>query len=1131
MRITIYQLLFATLFSTITFAKNSEAQGILNQKISLDAKQETVDKVLLQIGQLVDVKFVYSSSLISSSRKVNMQVKDEELGDVLGTLLGPLNIKYQLSGRQIVLNRLQESGKAITASAAAVKITGTVTDDKGIPLPGVSVKLKGSSSGATTDVNGHFAFNVPEYAGILVFTYVGYAPKEVEINGKSTVNIILASSSTSLNDVVVLGYGTQRKESLTGAISSVTAAEIGGVHAGSTVSSSLAGKIAGVSFRQSDGRPGSSASIQIRNMGTPLYVIDGIQQDEGQFNNIAPNDIESIAVLKDASAAIYGMRAANGVVVVTTKRGKLGSRSTVNLNAYRGWQNWSRFPKGANAYEWMKGKAEADMNQTGKTNITPEELEKWRVGTEKGYQSFDWYKFIVKGNAPLTQANLNFSGGSDKINYYVSATHLKQYSVLGREFTFERTNVQSNIDVRVTDRFKIGAQINGRVETRDQPGVPGGDDYWEARFAILRNTPLERPYANDNPEYPNNIGHNNEQWSLQNKKLSGYWRNDWRVLQTNLTAEYKFPIDGLSAKGLFSYYYANEVMNGHEYTYNVYTYHPEDSSYRVSGGSSNPYRERRNRTKLSPTIQVQLNYNKSFGQHTVSANLIAERIKIRDFQNYVHSVPSINDLPLIYFSTMDTYNDADVVEARLGYVGRVNYNYANRYYLEVAARRDASWKFAPDRRWGTFPSISGGWRVSEEKFFKPLVSRKVLGDLKFRASYGKLGDDDIGIGAYDYLPGYNYNSSTVILDGNPVIGSGNKGVPIKNISWLVSKTFDVGADFSMFNDKLTGTIDYFNRQRTGLLGSKYDIKVPSELGYSLPSENVSSDQVRGGEFALTYATKIGEVRLNVGGNISYARRKWLHSYKPIFFNSMDHFLTSGEMRYMDQFWGYLTEGQFQSQEQINNHKVNIDGEGNKTLLPGDLIYKDINNDGILNNQDMRPIGFGGGKNPIVSGGFNITAAWKGFDARADFSYGGGYSFNRNYEMRNPFQNGGNLLKEISDDHWHRKDPFDLNSEWVAGKNPPLRFNQGSHSSYGVNSDFWIVNIRYLRARTLELGYTLPKHIINPAKIEKARFYVNAYNLFSIDNMHSHGLDAEIIDDNGLTYPQSKFVNVGFELSF
>lgn len=1132
MRTCFYQLLIATLCTGLTFAKSTEAQEILTKPVSIDARQQSVDQVLSKLEQAADVKFLYSSTLISASRKVNLEVKQEPLGKVLDKLLAPLQLSYQVDGRQIVLNRLRKVEEITYAADALVRIQGKVVDEKGTPLPGVNVKLKNTTAGAVTDASGNFGFNVPELSGTLVFSYVGYTTKEVEINGNSVINVTLEPSATSLSDVVIVGYGTQKKESLTGAIAAISAKDLGDVHAGSTVSTVLAGKLPGVTFRMSDSRPGASASIQIRNMGDPLYVIDGIQQDQLQFNNIAPNDIETITVLKDASAAIYGMRAANGVVVVTTKRGKLNSRNTINLAAYTGWQNWTRFPKGVNAYEWMAGKADAEMNQYGSTTITQAELEKWKAGTEPGYKSFDWYKFIVKDNAPLTNLNLNFSGGSDRINYYVSATHLKQYSVLGREFTFERTNIQSNIEVKVADNFKIGAQINGRVETRDQPGVPGTDDYWEARFAILRNTPIERPYANDNPNYPNNIGHNTENWALQNKKLSGYWHEDWRVLQTNLNAEYKFPIDGLTAKGLFSYYYANRIMNGHEYTYNVYTYDPNTDSYNVSGGSSNPWRERDNHTNLSPTIQLQLNYAHAFGKHNIGGTVVAERIKRRELASWVHAVPTTNDLPLIYFSTMDTYNDTDSTTARLGYIGRFTYNYASKYFLEVSARRDASWKFAPNKRWGTFPAMQAGWRISEEEFFQHLVGgKRILSELKLRGSYGKLGDDAIPLTAYDYLSGYNYNSSTVILDGKSVIGSSYKGVPIDNISWYVSKTLDIGADYGFLDNKISGAVDYFRRKRTGLLGTKYDILVPSELGYTLPYENVKSDMVSGAEFSINYRGEIKKVRFSVGANLSYARAKNLQSYKPVFLNSWDHYRNSAESRYSNTFWGYNVIGQFQSQEEINNYKVNVDGAGNKTLLPGDLIYKDQNGDGVINGLDSRPIGWGTGKNPIMNGGINFTVAYSNFDFRADFSAGTGYSFNRKWEMRIPYTNQGNLLAEFYNDRWHREDPYDVNSKWIPGKYPALRFNNGGHSNYNADSDFWLTNVRYIRARTLELGYTIPKHILAKAKIERFRAYINAYNLFSIDNLHKTGIDAEVSDDNGLTYPQSRYVNIGFDLSF
>tara|TARA_R110002050_G_scaffold286121_2_gene436360 strand:- start:147481 stop:150612 length:3132 start_codon:yes stop_codon:yes gene_type:complete len=1012
-----------------------------------------------------------------------------------------------------------------------VKVSGTITAVvDGMPLPGSSVVVKGTTRGVVADFDGNFSINAAPNE-TLVFSYVGFNKQEVLVGSQTTINVALVESSDVLDEVVVTGYVSQDRKSITGAISSINSEDMEKVHAGATVSSGLAGKIPGVSFRMADGRPGASANIQIRNMGNPLYVIDGIQQDAGQFNNIAPNDIASITVLKDASAAIYGVRAANGVVVVTTKRGKKGSRNVVNVNSYIGWQNWSRFPETVNdSYQWMLGKAEAEVNQYGSTAITLDELEKYRIGEERGYQSFNWKDFIIKKDAPLTSVNVSATGGSDKISYYLSATRLKQEAVLGPEFTFERTNIQSNVDADISDRLKVGVQINGRIETRDNPGIPGADDYWLPRFAILRNRPFERPYANDNPEYLNDIGHNETNWGLHNKEIGGYSTEIWRVMQTNFSAEYKLPfIEGLKLKGMYSYYIADKVLNGHEYTYKAYTYDEDNDAYNATGGSTNPWRERRTQKIMKNVYQGQLQYNNKFGKHSVDAVAVVERQDARDQEQFIHSVPETNVLPLLYFSTADRYDDRDDQEARIGYIGKVSYNYNDTYYLEGSARRDASWKFAPSKRVGVFPSASAGWRITNEKFMKNILGKDTwLTDFKFRASYGVLGDDDIGIGAYDYLPGYNYNQGVAILDGNPIIASRDKGQIVDNLTWFKSKITDIGMDFYLFDGKISGSYDYFYRERTGLRGRKYDILIPNELGYGLPEENVNSDAISGIEGALAYNGKVGEVTMSISANASISRSKFIASYKPVFNNSYDEYRSSSEGRYNNLYWGYTSIGQFQSQEEINNYPVNIDGRGNTSLLPGDLIYEDINKDGKIDGYDEKPIGYNNGQ-PIVNFGLNMTFAYKGFDFTADFSGASGYSWNQEWETRNPYQNEG-ALNKIFLDRWHREDPFDINSAWIPGKYPPLRFNSGGQSSYNRNSTFWLHNVTYIRARTIELGYSLPASLLEKLKIQKARFYVNGYNLFSIDNLSKFGIDPEVQDTNGLQYPQNKFINVGVNLS-
>jgi len=744
-------------------------------KFSLDLKEKSIREVFHLIEDQSQFRFFYNDDFKLIDEKVDVNVKDVSVEAILDQLFSKSEISYKvLTNNLIVLTVAQNQNSDQVNQGKTLK--GKVIDSAGIPLPGVTVYFKGTTSGTITNADGTFILPVVENAKTLVISFVGLETKEIAIGEQTVFDVTLAEGTIRLDEVIAIGYGVQKKESITGAISGVSSKDLDRVHA-STVSAALAGKLAGVSFRMPDGRPGSSANIQIRNMGTPLYVIDGIQKDAGQFNNISPNDIESITILKDASAAIYGVRAANGVVVVTTKRGKLNSKNTINVDAYTGWQNWSRFPETVDAYQWMAGKADAEMNQFGKTDITAAELAKWKSGTDPAYRSFNWYDFIIKANSPQTSINVSTSGGSDKINYYLSVTRLDQNSVLGREFTFGRTNIQSNIDAKITDRLKIGVQINGRVETRDNPGVPGSDDYWAPRFALFRNRPTERPFANDNPDYINNIGHMAENWGLLTKANSGYWREDWRVLQTNFIGEYETPIKGLSLKGTYSYYLADKLMNGHEYTYDAYSYFPETDEYKVTFSNLNPWRERGTHKVFETVLQGQINYKKDFGKHSIQATFVNERINRRELDVWVHSVPQTNALPILQFADMDTYNDQDFEEARIGYIGRINYSYGNKYYLEVSGREDGAWKFASDKRWGFFPSMSLGWRISQEPFAKALLGASSF-DLKLRGSYGELGDDNVGIGSFDYLTGYNYGTSTVVLDGTVVKGSRDRGVPV-----------------------------------------------------------------------------------------------------------------------------------------------------------------------------------------------------------------------------------------------------------------------------------------------------------------------------------------------------------------
>jgi TonB-linked SusC/RagA family outer membrane protein len=1166
--------MLAFLIATLSVFQTQATDTVVRkgERISISFERTTLKDAISLIEKKTPYRFFYNHRSIDDSKKITVSLTNVPIRLAVEELLNELDVNFTIKDEQIVLKKKRaklalttlipdftfvepESGDTQmdeTPIEAFVhyelSVSGKVLAENNEPLPGVSILVKGTTVGTVTDAEGKYNLSIPdeyEANGVLIFSFIGYTSQEIAINSRTVIDVNMVPDVQSLEEVVVVGYGSQTKETLTSAISTVSSKDIESVHS-VTTSGMLAGKAPGLSFRQADGRPGSSASIQIRNMGTPLYVIDGIQKDEGQFNNIAPSDIESLSILKDASASVYGSRAANGVVIVTTKRGKTGSGNTFNLDAYTGWQNWSRFPQTVNAGQWYTAKVDADVNERGHSDITPAELAKWQAGTEKGYQSFDWYNFIVKKNAPQTFINLNATGGSEKINYYFSLSRVHQGSVLGTEYLFERTNIQTNIDAKIAKRLKVGTQISGRIETRDQPGIPGTDDYWLPRFALFRNTPWERPYANDNPAYPNDIKHNETNFAWLNKKTSGYWTENWRVLQLNFTGEYDTPIKGLKAKGLFSYYLADRLMNGHEYTYDVYSYDEPTDTYARTNGSTNPWRERGTHKNIETVLQGQLNYNHTFnGAHNLSATFVAERINRRELDVWVHSVPKTNELPILLFADMDTYNDSDFEQARIGYVGRISYDYKGKYLFEVAGRRDASWKFAPDKRWGTFPSISAGWRIGDESFFKNWAVSNTLTDLKLRASYGELGDDGIGIGSFDYLTGYQYPRSTAILDvirtgGQLLNGSTLKtaynnaedGRPITNLSWFKSKITDIGVDYSLLNGKFSGALDYFYRERTGLPQRKEDVLVPRELGYPLAQENLRSDAYIGGEASLAYTGFFRNVKFTAGGNVSYSRLKNASSYKPElnWGNSLDKYYNSRENRWGDTMWGYQAIGQFKSKEEIANYAVDIDGQGNKTLLPGDLIYKDVNGDHIIDGNDQRPIGYDRAKNPTVNYGLYLTLNWKNFDFRADFSGGSMYTNVQQWEMRIPFQNNGNLLKNFYDDRWHRADPYNPDSEWIEGKYPALRFNNGGHSNYR-DSDFWTVNVRYLRMRTMEVGYSFSPKLREKVRMKKARLYVNTFNLFSIDNVSHLGVEPEVADTNGLQYPQHRLVNIGVNLSF
>ncbi|MEZ0609026.1 SusC/RagA family TonB-linked outer membrane protein [Fibrella sp. WM1] len=1023
--------------------------------------------------------------------------------------------------------------RTMTAPLADIVVTGRVTDEKGETLPGVNVVIKGTVRGSTTDNQGQFSITVPDPNTVLVFSFVGYQKQEITVGNSVKLAITLVAEDQSLDEVVVVGYGTQSRGTVTGSVAAVKADDIIRTPAVAT-SSALVGRVPGITARQTDARPGGGTNIQIRNMGAPLYVIDGIVADAGQFNNLGINDIENISILKDGSAAIYGLRAANGVVLVTTKRGKAGQKPVISLSGYYGLQNFTRYPRPANAYQHVRALAESDQNRGITTSITPTELEKWRVGTEKGFQSFDYYNMVMRPNVPQAYINASVSGGSDNVTYYVSASHLTQDALI-RDYNFKRSNFQANVEAGLSKRLRIGTQISGRIEDRFQVGVPGLDDYFNPFLSIFSMWPTERPYANDNPNYIAQTHNVNVNPATYRKEITGTISEIWRAVKANFTAQYDLDF-GLNVKGTYSYNFTNFDFDGFEYTYDAYTYDAATDSYNVvpGGGNQNPWRERRKRNIADRFMQLQASYNKQFGSHGLSAVAAYERYDTDNKYLVVHTVPPNNYIPLMSFANQDVLIDEWNVTARAGYIGRVNYNFKQRYLVELLGRYDGSFLFAPGRRYGFFPGASLGWRLSEEPFFKDKVGN-TISEFKLRASYGRTGSDLINdafiVAPFSYLPGYNFLSSSAIFNGNYVIGVQPRGLPITTLSWVNNISTNVGIDFGLFGGKISGQFDVFERKRTGLPAAQYDVLLPSEVGYSLPNANLNSDAIRGIEGALSYSGKVGGLTYTLGANATLARQRSLDIYKPRFGNSWDQYRNSAVDRWSGINWGYQVEGRFQSQQQIDEYRVDNDGQGNRTQLPGDFIYKDVNGDGVINNLDERPIGYAEGATPYFNYAFNGSFGYRGFTLQVDVVGAGLQTFRREVEQKIPFQNNGTSPSYIFEDRWHRADPFNADSPWVSGTYPPVRKDSPSHVNYSRRSDFWVTNVRYLRLRNLEIGYNLPKTFLGKFGVSAMKVYVNGTNLVSFDNLKAIEVDPEISSNGALVYPPQRLYNAGFALSF
>lgn len=1011
-------------------------------------------------------------------------------------------------------------------NAQDLKVSGSVTDDQGKTIPGVSVLVKDTKTGTVTDGNGYFTISAPT-GSTLVFSFIGFEKKELTVKDTKDIHIALTPSSNGLSEVVVVAYGTQKKATVTGSVAQISGQDVTTATNANTANL-LEGKLPGLRVAQVTGEPGDYATnFDIRGFGTPLVVIDGVPRTTIDLSRLNPNEIENISVLKDASAAVYGVKSGNGVILVTTKKGS--GKPVFNYSATFGIAQIANSPQILNAYQYATLTDESYINAGATAPYSAQQLAQYQSGA---LPSTNWLSLVLRKNSPEQQHNISASGSTDKTKYFLSFGYYDDGGIYkSGDIGDQKYNFRSNITTDLTKDLQVEMLISGLKDDKYQTGE-GVEGIFQALWS---EPPTLTPYANNNPAYLQNMPDGTNPVSITNSSYSGYQDVDYKNFNGSVALNYKFPsIPGLKARALYSYTNTNYTIKNWVKEVDLYDYDPTTQAYTITGSRNAPTTLSESYTEsYSSTAQVSLEYEKHFKKgHNIKALLLAEEDKSSGLNFGGSRQFALDAVDQLYAgnTTNQAINSTEVdPSVNQGIVGRVNYDYNGKYLLEGSFREDGSSKFAVGHRWGFFPAISGGWRISEEPFFKDKVP--VITNLKIRASYGVLGDD--ASSTYQYLSGYNYPGANYVFNGTLVNGLGFRGLTNENLSWYTNHLTNIGFDADLFSGKLSVSADVFSRKRDGLLATRL-LTLPGTVGAALPQENLNSDLTRGFEASISYKDHIGDVRYNIGGNIAFTRTKNQYIEEAGATNSFNNWTSNPANRYNDVYWGYKVTGQFQNEAEIKSAPVE-DGNGNRNVLPGDLKYQDVNHDGIIDGNDLQPLG----KNPNtpeVTFGVTIGVQWKGFDLNALFQGATDYtvSYLNTIALDGPLAWGRNGLVQFTD-RWHHQDLFDPNSPWVPGKYPTTRTKSGltrpDYWNYYA-SNFWLENATYVRLKSLELGYTLPASIIGKTGfIRSLRIYVNGFDLITWSGLNN------LIDPEhtgavyGMNYPIMKNYNLGVNLTF
>ncbi len=997
-------------------------------------------------------------------------------------------------------------------SSQTKKLTGVVIGIDGISIPGVNVVIKNTQNGVVTDRDGNYSIMVPTKGmQVLVFSFIGFQKQEVKFKGQKVLNVVMREESKQLKDVVIVGYGQQKKATITGSLSTIVPKEIERV-ATPSLSNALGGIMPGLITRQSSGEPGyNSAELLIRGSGTwanrkPLILVDGIPRD---LNIINSAEIESFTILKDASAtAVYGVRGANGVILVNTKKGKMGKPKIMLRTEFANLQGM-RFPQYINGYEFASLMNEAVAHGTGSTENLPwteEELVKFKNGSDPYlYPNVNWTDEILKKNAFQTINNLSVRGGSELVRYYVNVGFTSQSGLFKEDPIYKyrtnslssRYNFRSNVDVNLAKNLTIELGLGGIIEDRTYPAYSAGLIFKRMKMISPINYPKLNPdgsigggvsYLSDNP------------WALSTQ--SGYAKQFRNTLQGTFGAKWdlsKLVIKGLSLSGKFSYdyYNFNEAFRRNKYEIKQYLGQDEETGedkynvVRPLGDMEYWVEQSSNRAYY---YEAAINFNRNFGEHHISSMLLFNR---RDWKALTAKTTILN-LPY----------------RREGLAGRVTYDYGNRYLAEFNFGYNGSENFPKGKRYGFFPSYSVGYVISNEKFW----NINFINHLKIRGSYGLVGNDQIGGDRFLYLSTIDKNATGYPWGATQqwIAGFSESKIAVKNVSWEISRKSDIGIDIEMFKGKVSLQADFFKENRDNILLKRKVI--PSIMGITgdtTPWANLGKVENKGfdGLLEIKNRTKSGFF-YNVRANFTFARNVIIENDDPVY--KWEYQERRGKR--VHQPFGLVALGFFESQEEIDNSPVQ---KFMSVVRPGDIKFKDVNEDGVIDSYDQVAIGYG--RDPEIMYGFGFTLGYKGLDLTLNFSGAahthtfldtqGMYPFMMEYPNYN-------VMREYYDNRW-------IEGADNSNAKYPAVINGTNPNNYQTNT-LYMRDASYLRLKVAELGYNFPESFSSRLKIEKIRLFINGTDLLTFDKLKV--IDPESNYGTG-GYPRQRVLNFGAQLNF